>query len=138
MPVFVPPSLKDVVFGISHRNSAILQLVLSLLAGSYYMFISLSLKPSRYRIASNPMVEMECLADAFTLGLAWKAMPSPASLSMGRSLDPSPTAITCSRWISSLKAISLSSSAFFSPSIISPTCLPVSLPSLISSSLAKT
>ena len=44
------------------------------------------------------MVLMDCLAFATTLGLAWNAMPSPASESMGKSFAPSPTAMVCARF----------------------------------------
>ena len=40
-----------------------------------------------------PMVLRLCLALATTRGLAWNAIPSPASPSMGRSFAPSPTAM---------------------------------------------
>jgi hypothetical protein len=78
---------------------------------------SRSRTPRRYRIPSSPSVETATLACppracqrqaldrrsgaarratcSLTLGLAWKATPSPASLSIGTSLAPSPTAITC-------------------------------------------
>jgi len=78
---------------------------------------------------SSPSVLIPTLACSLTLGLAWKATPSPASLSMGMSLAPSPTAITCFSDKPSFLAISCSSSALRLPSTISPLTCPVSLPS---------
>ena len=44
------------------------------------------------------MVLMLWRALSTTRGLAWKAMPSPASEIIGRSLAPSPTAMVCARF----------------------------------------
>ena len=102
------------------------------------MFFCTSLNPKRYNIPSNPTVEIDCLALAFTFGFAWNAIPNPAKFSMGKSFAPSPTATVCCSSIFSTWAISLKSSAFRLPSTTSPANLPVSLPSSISNSLAYT
>ena len=70
---------------------------------------------------SSPIVEIDCRAVALTLGLAWKAMPRPARLSIGRSFAPSPTATDCAMLIDSNWHSSRSSSALRRPSTISPT-----------------
>ena len=50
---------------------------------------------------SSPMVEIDCRAVAFTLGLAWKAMPRPAILSIAFHAKPKVKA-TASQSISTI------------------------------------
>jgi hypothetical protein len=63
-------------------------------AGGFHATASRSRTPSKYRIPSSPIVEIDWRALCRTSGLARNAMPNPASRSIGRSLAPSPTAIT--------------------------------------------
>ena len=97
---------------------------------------SRSRTPSRNKMPSRPSVDMDWRAFLRTSGLARNAMPSPAMLSIGRSLAPSPTAITCSNMRFSASAICRKYSAFFVPSTISLATSPVATPPRMSSSLA--
>ena len=66
-------------------------------------------------------VEIDCLAVALTFGLAWKAIPRPAILIIGKSFAPSPTATVWRISTFSTCAIRRNNSALRFPSTISPT-----------------
>ncbi len=89
--------------------------------------------PMMKRIASRNGTEIAVSARSWTIGLALKAIPSPAAASMSRSLAPSPIATTWSVGIPSLAAISSRNLAFRGPSTSSPSSFPVNTPSLSSS-----
>jgi hypothetical protein len=71
-----------------------------------------------------------------TTGLALKAIPRPAALSMSRSFAPSPIAIVAASGTPASAANLRSARALPARSTMSPTTRPVSLPSTISSSFA--
>ena len=72
------------------------------------------------------------------MGLALNATPSPAAAIMSRSLAPSPTATVWDSATPASVANLRSASAFPARSITGPRRRPVSLPPVISSSLAAT